>query len=118
LKPIVKQLFSRVILLMTLIAFCPGCFQKIVPASDDYKTSMYWSLKSAESGSVSSQKMLGAMYYLGDGVPKDLKKAYMWYKLAAVQGDPAAKKILDIITILLSEDELRDAQALFFKAAE
>ncbi len=89
-----------------------GCFFKKPPV-EVHKTSKYWSMKNAKSGSVSAQKMLGSMYYLGDGVPKDLKKAYVWYKLAANQGDSGAQKFVDIITVLLSTDQMEDAQKHF-----
>lgn len=53
------------------------------------------------------------MYYLGDGVPKDFKQAYVWYRLASDQGDASAQKFLDIITASLSKDDLEAAQNIF-----
>jgi TPR repeat protein len=35
------------------------------------------------------------MYYLGDGVPKDLVSAYRWISLAAEQKDRRAQVVLD-----------------------
>lgn len=105
------KLFFLLILGFT-ISFSSGCSSTIDPALD-YKKSMYWSLKSAEKGSPSAQKMLGSMYYLGDGVTKDLKKAYAWYKLAANQGDASAKTFVDTITALLPQDQLDEAESLF-----
>jgi len=110
-KHIIKPFF--LLLPILLPGFFTGCFKNTGSSPDNYKTAMFWSLRSADSGSVSARKMLGAMYYLGDGVPKDLKIAYMWYKLAADQGDPSAKTFLSMITQLLSENELSEAQMLF-----
>ncbi len=97
---------------MSIMPLLPGCMFKDAPVQN-YKTFIYWSQRNAEKGSVSAQKMLGAMYYLGEGVPKNLKKAYTWYRLAANQGDPSAQKFLNIITALLPEDQFNEAQALF-----
>ncbi|MCF6247520.1 MAG: sel1 repeat family protein [Desulfobacula sp.] len=105
---------KRFLLLIAASAFffSPGCFSKNVPTAD-YKRASYWSIRNAEKGSASAQNMLGSMYYLGEGVPRDLKKAYAWYKLAANQGDSSAQKFLDIITALLPADQLKEAQTLF-----
>ncbi len=100
------------LIFISIISLLPGCIFKDAP-SLNYKTSLYWSQLNAEKGSVSAQKMLGAMYYLGEGVPKNLKKAYVWYRLAANQGDPSAQKFLNIITALLPEDQFNEAQTLF-----
>ena len=40
----------------------------------------------AEQGEANAQYLLGAMYSLGKGVPKDYKEAVKWYRLAADQG--------------------------------
>lgn len=97
---------------LLLICWClTGCFSK-APPKPGYKQSLYWTERSAKNGSVSAQKMLGAMYYLGDGVGKDLKKAYAWYSLAANQGDSTAAKFVNIITTMLPEEELFEAKNL------
>lgn len=40
----------------------------------------------AEQGVAYSQAKLAAMYVAGQGVPKDLVQAHMWYSLADMQG--------------------------------
>ena len=45
----------------------------------------------AESGHAKSQTRLGAIYYNGLGVKKDLKKWLEWYQKAAKQGYLSAK---------------------------
>jgi len=105
-----KRLFPLILIIAFI--FLPGCFLTKPPV-EAYKTSEYWSMRNAKTGSVSAQKMLGSMYYLGDGAPKDLKKAYAWYKLAANQGDAGAQKFVDIITVLLTTDQMAEAQKQF-----
>ena len=39
--------------------------------------------KAADGGIIKAQNYLGRFYSSGEGVPQDLRKAYMWYKLAA-----------------------------------
>jgi len=103
--------FFLLVLLITFLIFSGCLFKK--PSVEVHKTSKYWSMRNAKSGSASAQKMLGSMYYLGDGVPKDLEKAYAWYKLAANQGDAGAQKFVDIITVLLTADQMEEAQNQF-----
>jgi len=45
----------------------------------------------AERGNAEVQFNLGGMYYYGQGIPQDYKKAAKWYRLAAEQGDAAAQ---------------------------
>ncbi|NOX33056.1 MAG: sel1 repeat family protein [Deltaproteobacteria bacterium] len=105
------KIFFLILILMNV--FFSGCLKKTINPANDYKHAIYWSLRAAEGGSVSAQKQLGSMYYLGNGVKKDLKKAYMWYKLASISNDASAKTFLDIITALLPGDQVSDAQTLF-----
>ncbi len=108
---VLNNLFWVVIVLIPIIL--TGCFKVPDIPGKDPNNAMYWQMKSAQEGSVSAQKILGAMYYDGDGVPKDLKKAYAWYSLAALQGDPSAECFVNIITTALSEEDLSDALSVF-----
>jgi TPR repeat protein len=51
----------------------------------------------AEQGHAAAQYSLGFMYYRGDGMLPDLKKAVHWYRLAAEQGDPDAQLNLGLM---------------------
>jgi hypothetical protein len=42
--------------------------------------------KAAELGDTDAMTMLGDMYYIGQGVPKDHKEAFKWYKKGAELG--------------------------------
>lgn len=43
--------------------------------------------QSAVAGALMGQRLLGNMYSLGQGVPKDVRQAIKWHSLAAEQGD-------------------------------
>ena len=42
--------------------------------------------KKAEAGDATAQFNLGAMYANGDGVPKDLVQAHVWWNIAGAAG--------------------------------
>ena len=48
----------------------------------------------AEAGNAEGQYLLGVMYAIGDGVPKDAAKAFEWQQKAAAQGNADAQYIL------------------------
>jgi TPR repeat protein len=48
----------------------------------------------AYQGDATSQRMLGVMYYLGQGVPQDLAQASDWLTKSAEQGDNVAQMML------------------------
>ena len=51
-----------------------------------WKEALKWYTQAAEQGHAGSQSKLGFMYYLGNGVDKDLKKAMELFRKAAKQG--------------------------------
>jgi|GEM_PF-3800275 len=55
-------------------------------ATSTKKTEFQKLLQRAESGEAEAQNKLGTLYYNGQGIAKDLKKAFEWYKKAALQG--------------------------------
>lgn len=100
-----------ILLLILIAALAVGCGKKAVEGGDPGKE-LYWHIKAAEKGSVSAQALLGAMYYTGDGVPKDLKKAYAWYHIAAGNGDAASIQFRDAIKTLISAEQLSQAEQM------
>lgn len=52
-----------------------------------------WKQK-AEAGDAKGQYLLGVMYAIGDGVPKDATKAFEWQQKAAAQGNADAQYML------------------------
>ncbi len=63
----------------------------------DYETAHREWYPQAEQGNVDAQFFLGAMYYLGEGVPQDNHQAAKWFGLAAEQGLAAAQFHLGIM---------------------
>ena len=72
----------------------------------------------AEQGDVDAQFALGIKYDLGEtvgvttGVPEDKVLAYMWYKLAAAQGNEIAQDNKDIIEERMTREQIAEAQRL------
>lgn len=56
----------------------------------DYKTAFTIFEDLASKGDADSQRNLGLMYYNGQGVKQDYKKAIEWYEKAATQGYASA----------------------------
>ena len=58
---------------------------------------MRWFRLAAEQGNVVGQRMLGAMYIGGQGVPPNGLEAVRWFRLAAEQGNIQAQGTLGIM---------------------
>lgn len=63
----------------------------------DIKTAAKWFEKAAQRGVVDSQYNLGVLFESGQGLPKDFTQAYVWYGIAANQGDQYAQKQLETL---------------------
>ncbi|MDB5935420.1 MAG: hypothetical protein JWQ01_2764 [Massilia sp.] len=48
----------------------------------------------AEAGHADAQHLLGLMYYMGRGVPRDYKQAMLWHRKAALQGKADAQYVV------------------------
>jgi TPR repeat protein len=48
----------------------------------------------AGAGNADAQQLLGLMYYMGRGVRRNYKEAFLWHYKAAVQGVPAAQYVV------------------------
>jgi TPR repeat protein len=48
----------------------------------------------AKAGHADAQHLLGLMYYMGRGVPRDYKQAMAWHRKAAVQGQAGAQYVV------------------------
>jgi localization factor PodJL len=65
----------------------------------DYGEAAQWFRKAGQLGIRDSQFNLGVLYARGMGVPQDLVQSWLWFSLAAQQGDAdAAKKRDDVAT--------------------
>ncbi|CAH0274772.1 Secretory immunoglobulin A-binding protein EsiB [Massilia sp. Bi118] len=48
----------------------------------------------ARAGNADAEHLLGLMYYMGHGLPRDYKQAFRWHRKAALQGLPAAEYVV------------------------
>ena len=88
-------------------------FADAVAAYDggDYTTAMVESLAAARQGDADAQYLVGFLYMRGEGVRRDLGRAYQWFTLAARQGDRFAADELEGITPQLNAAEISRAEA-------
>ncbi len=72
-----------------------------------------WYLRASMKGHPGAQSGLGWYYEVGRGLPApDLVRAYLWYALSAIGGDPDALISLEEITPRLTADERARAEVL------
>lgn len=109
-------LFIRSLLLMSI--FLSG-YTTFVVAEDNYSIAELQML--AEKGNSGAQYMLGHMYDEGhNGLPKDSKKAILWYTKAAKSGFIAAQSMLGLIyeTGIGAPKDYKQAVYWYTKAAK
>ncbi len=73
-------------------------------AQRDYATALKEFTAAAEQGNAEAQLIVGKMYMLGQGTPKDLDRAIRWFKAAAAQGDLDAEFFLGAMYLLPRKD--------------
>lgn len=72
-----------------------------------------WYLRASLKGHPGAQSGLGWYYEVGRGLPApDMVRAYLWYALSAIGGDPDALDSLEQITPRLTADERARAEVL------
>ena len=71
-----------------------------------------WFRRAAEQGHANAQYRLGLRYSQGQGVPKNIVQAYMWWSLAAAKGDEDARKARDKFAKSMIPADLSEAQRL------
>lgn len=76
----------------------------------DYATAAKWFDAASQYGLSDSQFNMAVLYENGLGVPKDLKRAYVYYSLASAKGDEQAKIRRDAVRGMLSNDDLEAAE--------
>ena len=72
----------------------------------DLPTAAKWFEKAAERGVVDSQFNLGVLFESGQGLPKNMTDAYVWYSIAAGQGDQFAKTRIEVLKEALEPADL------------
>jgi uncharacterized protein len=78
----------------------------------DYSAAARWFERAAHLGSAESQFQLGTLFKVGQGVKHDIKKAYVWYNLAASKGYEPAIAARDALSTYMSSAEIAEAQDL------
>lgn len=68
--------------------------------------------KAAAQGHVQAQFSLGALFADGQAVDKDLVMAWAWFQVASAHGSTLAPLSRDSTALLLSKDEIREAERL------
>jgi len=95
----------KAIFLGTLLLLCTACANKVnlqegitCFRAQQYRQAFIHLKPEAQKGQRDAQYAVGYMYYYGQGVVEDRKKACYWIRKAAVAGQPdaiIAAKILD-----------------------
>ncbi len=79
----------------------------------DPERAFEWYLRSAMKGHPGAQSGVGWYYELGIGMPApDLVRAYLWYGLSSIGGDPDAVDSLEELTPRMTAEEIARAQVL------
>ena len=72
-----------------------------------------WYLRSAMKGHAGAQSGVGWYYEVGRGVPTpDLVRAYMWYVLSAIGGDPDAAISQEEVVKKMTSEQIEKAHVL------
>ncbi len=79
----------------------------------DYRRAFEWYLRASMKGHPGAQSGVGWYYELGLGMPApDLVRAYMWYTLSAIGGDPDAAISLEEVVKKMTQEEIEEALIL------
>ena len=73
---------------------------------------MKWFQLSADQGFAKAHFNLGAMYYHGEGIPRDYIMAHMWFDIGARGGNEAARRSRDIVAEVINPADVAEAQRL------
>jgi TPR repeat protein len=72
----------------------------------------------AEQGNANAQNNLGSMYANGEGVPQNNIRAYVWFSVAAAQGNEIARDSRNRVSEGLTPTQLGQAQQIATKCFE
>jgi len=79
-------------------------------ADNNRNEALKWYRKAADLGDDEGQRNLGAMYYNGDGVPKDMVEGYMWLLLGVNKKDEAGRKRLEALGNELTAEQRAEGE--------
>ena len=79
----------------------------------DPERAFEWYLRASMKGHPGAQSGLGWYYELGIGIPEpDLVRAYLWYGLSTIGGDPDAAISLEEVQKKMTSEEIDRAEVL------
>ena len=78
---------------------------------DDAKAAKWYRL-ATERGDAYAQEHLGLLYAEGEGVVRDYVQAYMWFDLAAMQGNEGTLSNRDYSATLMTPADISKAKAM------
>ncbi|MBM7068428.1 tetratricopeptide repeat protein [Actibacterium sp. 188UL27-1] len=79
----------------------------------DYTRAFEWYLRAGLKGHPGAQSGIGWYYEVGLGMPApDLVRAYMWYALSTIGGDPDAAISVDEVRKKMTADQIEKAHVL------
>lgn len=79
----------------------------------DYERAFEWYLRASMKGHPGAQSGVGWYYEVGLGMPEpDLVRAYMWYTLSAIGGDPDAAISLEEVVKKMNQEQIERALVL------
>lgn len=91
----VARMRCLVLLSVVMLAGCGGARDlDAALRAGDYARVAELAQARAARGDVQAQTALGALYYVGAGVPRDFAIALSWFERAALARDPAAQRAL------------------------
>jgi len=93
-------------------------YEKGYGVTQNYGTAVKWYRRAAEQGYAYAHTAMGRMHRDGDGVPQDLKRAYMWFTIAAALWDPNAKQMKIEIARTMAPADLLIAQQMTRECVE
>jgi TPR repeat protein len=115
----VARRFLALVTLFLTLALAPAClwagpYEDGLAAfkTGDYPAALRPFRLAAEQGNADAQFSLGALYRLGQGVPRDYVKAHLWFNLAAAQGFEGAAKARDAAAEHMTSAQIAEAQRL------
>ena len=78
----------------------------------DEAEAVKWYRKAADQNHAKAQYNLGFCYHNGRGVAKDYVEGYMWFLLAAGQGDESAKEGITTLEGLMTQEQIAEGKKL------
>ena len=76
----------------------------------DLTNYVVWTRKAADQGLAEAQNSIGYACETGDAGDTDLVEAYMWYQLAAKQGEPRSKVNLKRLMPRLTPEQISEGE--------